>query len=156
VVIARKSFIEKARKGLPKILTYSVHAENNSLFNTPNTWGIYMIRNVLEAVKEMGGLPAMEKHNRAKAGKLYDAFAQAPDFYRCPVDADSRSTMNVVWRLPSEELEKKFLAGAQAAGMVGLKGHRSVGGIRASLYNAVPMASVDRLVDYMAEFRKTA
>jgi phosphoserine aminotransferase len=156
VVVARKSFLEKQRKGLPKILGYAVHVENNSLYNTPNTWGIYMMRNVLAVVKEMGGLAAMEKHNRAKADKLYAAFEAAPDFYRCPVDKDSRSTMNVVWRLPSEELEKKFLAGAQAANMVGLKGHRSVGGMRASIYNAVPMTAVDRLVDYLAEFRRKA
>jgi phosphoserine aminotransferase len=154
VVIARKSFLEKQKKGLPKILSYSVHVENNSLYNTPNTWGIYMMRNVLAHVKEKGGLPAVEKHNRTKAEKLYAAFAAAPDFYRCPVDQDSRSTMNVVWRLPSEELEKKFLAGATAAGMVGLKGHRSVGGMRASIYNAVPMEAVDRLVAYLGEFRK--
>ena len=154
VVVARKSFLEKQKKGLPKILSYSVHVENNSLYNTPNSWGIYMMRNVLALVKEKGGLGAVEKHNRAKAEKLYAAFAAAPDFYRCPVDADSRSTMNVVWRLPSEELEKKFLAGATAAGMVGLKGHRSVGGMRASIYNAVPMEAVDRLVAYLGEFRK--
>ena len=156
VVIVRKSFLEKQRKDLPKILSYSTHAENNSLFNTPNTWGIYMMRNVLAHVKELGGLAAMEKHNRTKADKLYAAFAAAPDFYRCPVDPDSRSTMNVVWRLPTEELEKKFLTEAQAAGMVGLKGHRSAGGLRASIYNAVPMESVDRLVSFLAEFRKKA
>jgi phosphoserine aminotransferase len=117
---------------------------------------VYLFRNVLSVVKEGGGLEAMEKHNRQKADLLYAAIDARPDFYRCPVDRDSRSTMNVVFTLPSAELEARFLSEAQKRNMVGLKGHRSVGGIRASIYNAAPLAWVKSLVDFMNEFEKGA
>jgi len=155
VVVMRKDLIAAGRKDIPVILRYDTHAENQSLYNTPNTFAIYMVRNVLEHVKGMGGLAAVEKTNRAKAKVLYDAIDGDADFWRCPVEKDSRSTMNVVWRLPTEELEERFVKEATKAGFVGLKGHRSAGGIRASIYNAAPEASVAALVEFMAAFRKS-
>jgi phosphoserine aminotransferase len=113
-----------------------------------------MVRNVLAWVKEQGGLTAMETTNRAKGDLLYGVMAGNPDFYRCPVAEDSRSYMNVVFRLPSEDLEAKFVAESKAAGMVGLKGHRSVGGCRASIYNAMPLEGVQVLASFMEEFAK--
>jgi len=156
VVVLRKDFLATGRKDIPVILRYDTHAENQSLYNTPNTFAIYMVRNVLEHMKAQGGLAAVEKLNREKAGLLYGAIDGDADFWRCPVEKDSRSTMNVVWRLPSEELEERFVKEATKNGMVGLKGHRSAGGIRASIYNAVPLESVAALVEFMAAFRKTA
>jgi phosphoserine aminotransferase len=156
VVVIRKDFLATGRKDIPVILRYDTHAENQSLYNTPNTFAIYMVRNVLEHMKAQGGLAAVEKLNREKAGLLYGAIDGDADFWRCPVEKDSRSTMNVVWRLPSEELEERFVKEATKNGMVGLKGHRSAGGIRASIYNAVPLESVAALVEFMAAFRKNA
>lgn len=156
VVVMRKDLIAGGRKDIPTILRYDTHAENRSLYNTPNTFAIYMVRNVLEHVKALGGLAAVEKTNRAKADALYGALDADPDFWRCPVEKESRSTMNVVWRLPTEELEERFVKEASKAGLVGLKGHRSAGGIRASIYNAVPAESVAALVEFMTTFRKSA
>jgi phosphoserine aminotransferase len=156
IVIADKAFIEKGRKDLPGILQYREHAEARSLLNTPPTFGIYLMRNVLAWLHELGGLPAMEKRNRAKAGVLYGVIDAHAGFYRCPVEPGSRSVMNVVFRLPSEELETRFVSEAKKAGMVGLKGHRSVGGIRVSLYNAVEPAWVDTLAGFMKNFVKSA
>ncbi len=155
VVVLRKSLLEKANK-VPNILNYQIHADKNSLYHTPNTWGVYMMRNVLAHLKEIGGLAEVERRNRKKAEMLYSAIEGAPDFYRCPVETESRSLMNVVWRLPTEELEKKFIADAAAQGMNGLKGHRSVGGCRASIYNGVPVEAVETLVQFMGEFHKKA
>lgn len=155
VVIAKKRFLETAQaEGLPTILKYATHAESDSLYNTPNTFAIYMVRNVCEHLEALGGLDAMEAINREKAAMLYGAFDDDPDFFRAPVERESRSVMNVVFRLPSEALEKRFVAEAEAAGLVGLKGHRSVGGMRASIYNAVTRESVAALVDFMKRFRK--
>lgn len=156
VVILKQAMLDKAREDVPNILNYRIHADKNSLYNTANTWAVYMVRNVLAHVKEIGGLTEMERRNRAKADKLYGAIEGAPDFFNCPVEKESRSLMNVVWRLPNEDLEKKFIAEAADAGLVGLKGHRSVGGCRASIYNAVPIEGVDKLVDFMEAFRKRA
>jgi phosphoserine aminotransferase len=156
VVVMKKSLLAAPPPTLPVILGYAIHAENNSLYNTPNTFGIYIMREVLRGVKERGGLAAVEQDNRAKAALLYGAIDGASDFYRCPVERDSRSTMNVVFRLPSEELEAKFVSEATSRGLVGLKGHRSAGGIRASIYNAVSKESVAALVDFMSGFRKRA
>jgi phosphoserine aminotransferase len=156
VVVARKDLIASGRNDLPKIFQYRTHAENNSLYNTPPTFGVYLVRNVLAWLKEQGGLAWMEARNRDKAARLYAAIDQSPDFFRCPVEKGSRSVMNVVFRLPSEPLEERFVAEAKRQGMVGLKGHRSVGGIRVSLYNAVPPEWVDTLVSFMKEFARTA
>ncbi len=152
VVVARKDFVAGGRKDLPKIFQYRTHAENNSLYNTPPTFGIYLVRNVLSWAKSVGGLAQIEKWNREKAGLLYGAMDARPDFFRCPVDKASRSVMNVVFRLPSEALEEKFVGEAKKRRMIGLKGHRSVGGIRVSLYNAVTVDNVKELVAFMNEF----
>jgi len=152
VVIARREFVERGRKDLPKILQYRAFVEANSLLNTPPTFGIYLVRNVLEWLKDLGGLDVIEQRNRAKAAEIYAAIDARPDFYRCPVEVGSRSVMNAVFRLPDEALEKKFVEEANRGGMVGLKGHRVVGGIRASLYNAVEPAWVSALASFMNDF----
>ncbi|HEY8041248.1 MAG TPA: 3-phosphoserine/phosphohydroxythreonine transaminase [Polyangiaceae bacterium] len=156
VVIARRDFVERGRKDLPGILQYRAHAEARSLLNTPPTFGIYLVRNVLAWLKSIGGLDAIELRNRAKADLLYGAIDAQSDFYRCPVEKGSRSVMNVVFRLPTEELEKRFVEEAKKAGMIGLKGHRSVGGIRVSLYNAVEPEWVTTLARFMKDFVKQA
>ena len=154
VVIARKDIVEQSRKDIPKIFQYRTHAENNSLYNTPPTFAIYLVRNVLAVAKEQGGLPAIEQKNRAKAGLLYATLDELSGFYRAPVERESRSVMNVVFRLPTEDLEKRFVAEAAKQGMVGLAGHRVTGGIRVSLYNAVELSSVETLVRFMKDFAK--
>jgi phosphoserine aminotransferase len=154
VVLAKKDLVGSGRKDIPKILQYRTAAENNSLYNTPPTFAIYLIRNVLLWVKEIGGLTEVERRNRAKAHLLYGAVDAHAGFFRCPVEPASRSVMNVVFRLPSEALEERFVAEAKKLRMVGLKGHRSVGGIRVSLYNAVGIEWVTTLVDFMNQFAK--
>jgi len=154
VVLIKKELVEKGRKDIPKIFQYRIHAENNSLYNTPPTFGVYLVRNVLAWAKEQGGLPAVEKTNRAKAHAVYSAIDSSNGFYKCPVDLGSRSAMNVVFRLGNEALEEQFVGEAKKAGMVGLKGHRSVGGIRVSLYNAVPLAWAESLATFMGAFAK--
>ncbi len=154
VVIAKKDFIATGKKELPTIFQYRVVAENNSLYNTPPTFGIYLVRNVLSWVKAEGGLPAMEKRNREKAGLVYGVIDEHPGFFKCPVEKASRSVMNIVFRLPSEALEEKFVSEAKKAKMIGLKGHRSVGGIRVSSYNAVTVEWVRTLTDFMKQFVK--
>ena len=153
LVIVRDDFLQRIPDGLHTMLDYRTHVENKSLYNTPNTWGIYIISLVCKWIKDKGGLAIMEKENEEKARLLYDAI-DATDFYRGHADADCRSIMNVTYRLPSEELEKKFAAEATAQGLDGLKGHRSVGGIRASIYNAFPRAGVEALVSFMKEFER--
>jgi len=154
VVIAQRAFIERGRKDLPSILQYRAHADARSLLNTPPTFGIYLVRNVLEWIKDLGGLEVIERRNRAKAAELYAAIDANAGLYRAPVEKDSRSVMNVVFRLPSEDIEKRFLAESKKHGMVGLKGHRSVGGIRVSLYNAVELEWVQELARFMKDFAK--
>jgi phosphoserine aminotransferase len=154
LVIVRQDLVEAGRTDIPSIFAYGTHAKNNSLYNTPPTFGVYMLRNVLDWLKSLGGLGAMERINRQKADLIYGAIGARPDFYRSPVEKDSRSTMNVVFNLPTPELEDEFVKGAQKQGMVGLKGHRSVGGIRASIYNAVPREAVEALVAFMGDFHK--
>ncbi|MEO6953874.1 MAG: 3-phosphoserine/phosphohydroxythreonine transaminase [Polyangia bacterium] len=151
--IIRKDLVESARTDIPVVFRYGTIAKANSMFNTPPTFAIYLVRGVLRWLKVQGGLDAIEKVNLAKAKHLYGAIDAAPDYYRCPVETSSRSHMNVVWRLPSDALDDKFASEATKAGLVGLKGHRSVGGMRASLYNAISEADVQKLVDFMAEFR---
>jgi phosphoserine aminotransferase len=151
-VILKRSWLDKANDGLPTMLRYGIHVKEESLYNTPPTFSIYIVRNVLQWVKAEGGLAAMERRNRAKAGLLYGVIEGSSGFYRCPVDPGSRSVMNVVWRLPSEELEAKFLGEAKTNRMFGLKGHRSVGGCRASIYNAMGLDGVEALASFMKGF----
>jgi phosphoserine aminotransferase len=153
LVIIRDNLLKRVPDGLHTMLDYRVQVENNSLYNTPNTFGIYVINLVCQWLKEKGGLAAMQKENEAKAKILYDAI-DATEFYRGHADPEARSLMNVTFRLPSEELEKKFAQEATAIGLDGLKGHRSVGGIRASIYNAFPKDGVEALVSFMKEFER--
>jgi len=153
LVIIREDLLPRIPKGKPTMLDYRTHVENKSLYNTPNTWGIYIINLVCKWLKEKGGLEAMQQENEAKAKLIYNAI-DATDFYRGHADPDSRSIMNVTFRLPSEDLEKKFASEATTAGMDGLKGHRSVGGIRASIYNAFPREGCEALVEFMKEFER--
>jgi len=154
IVCIKKDLVARGRKDLPAIFQYRTHAENQSLFNTPPTFGIYLVRNVLQWLEAEGGVPALEERNLKKAGLLYDAIESSGGFYRCPVDKDCRSIMNVVWRLPTPALEEAFVKEAEAQHMVGLKGHRSVGGIRASIYNAVELGWVETLAGFMKDFAK--
>jgi phosphoserine aminotransferase len=151
LVILRDDLLARIPDGLHTMLDYRTHVTNKSLYNTPNTWGIYIISLVTKWLLDKGGLAAMHQENETKAQLIYDAI-DATDFYRGHADHDSRSIMNVTFRLPSEELEKKFATEATAQGLDGLKGHRSVGGIRASIYNALPLDSVTALVAFMKEF----
>jgi phosphoserine aminotransferase len=153
VVVMRKDLTDGGRKDIPKIFRYATHASQNSLYHTPPTFGIYLVRNVLEWIQSIGGLAQIEAWNREKGRLLYGAIDGAPDYWRCPVARESRSYMNVVFRLPNEALEEKFAKESTAAGLIGLKGHRSVGGMRASLYNAVTVDDVKKLVGFMDEFR---
>ena len=154
VVIAQKDFIATGRADIPKILRYATHSKEKSLYNTAPTFAIYMVRNVLRLLKADGGLVAVEKRNREKAKVLYDALDAGAAYYRAPVQKASRSTMNIVFRLPTEALDAKFVSEAKAAGMVGVKGHRLAGGIRISTYNAVTVDAVRTLVGFMDGFRK--
>jgi len=152
VVIIRDDVLAKCRKGLPTLLSYSTHAAKNSLFNTPPSFGIYMMNKVLNWLKRRGGVEKMEQENNQKAKLIYGAIDGSDGFYRNAIAPDDRSQMNVVFRLRSEELEKKFVAEGIAAGFVGLKGHRSVGGIRVSMYNANGLDSVKDVVAFMKDF----
>jgi phosphoserine aminotransferase len=151
VVVMREDLLPRIREGLSTMLDYNTHAKDKSLHNTPNTWGIYILNLVCKWLIEKGGLAGMQTENEAKAKLIYDAI-DATDFYRGHADADARSAMNVTFRLPSEDLEKKFANEATAQGLDGLKGHRSVGGIRASIYNAFPKEGCEALVQFMQEF----
>ncbi len=153
LVIVRDDLLQRIPENLPTMLDYGIHVQNKSLYNTPNTWGIYIMGLVCKWLQDLGGLAGMEQQNDDKAQLLYDAI-DATDFYRGHADVDCRSTMNVTFRLPAEELDKKFVAEATAQGLDGLKGHRSVGGIRASIYNAFPRAGVEALVSFMKDFER--
>lgn len=153
LVILRDDLLARIPEGMHTMLDYRTHTENKSLYNTPNTWGVYIINLVCNWLKEKGGLEGMHRENEEKARMLYDAI-DGTDFYRGHADADSRSIMNVTFRLPTEELEKKFTSEATAQKLDGLKGHRSVGGIRASIYNAFPKEGVEALVSFMKEFER--
>ncbi len=135
------------------MLQYRTQAKENSLYNTPPTFGIYILMLVTRWLLAQGGAAGMEKINQAKADKLYAAFDNSGGFYKGSAVKEFRSTMNVTWRLPSEELEEKFIKEASALKMIGLKGHRDVGGCRASIYNACPAEAVDALVALMADFK---
>ena len=153
LVIIREDMVKRTPASLPTMLQYGVHVENKSLYNTPPVFAIYVMRLVLRWLIAQGGLKAIEERNTRKAGKLYAEIDRSA-FYRGHAAKDSRSRMNVTFRLPDEELEKRFAKEATAAGLDGLKGHRSVGGLRASIYNAFPEAGVDALVQFMQEFER--
>jgi len=153
VVIIREDLLARSAASLPVMLSYAVHAENGSMFNTPPVFAIYMLGLVTRWLIGKGGLGAIAAVNERKAGKLYTEIDRT-GFYRGTAQKDSRSLMNVTFRLPSEELEKQFVKDAEKDGLDGLKGHRSVGGIRASIYNAFPEAGVDTLTGFMKEFER--
>jgi phosphoserine aminotransferase len=153
VVVIREDLAKLGAESLPTMLNYATHVAENSLYNTPPVFGIYILRLVLKWLIGNGGLEGMAEINERKAGKLY-AEIDRTGYYRGHAAPDSRSQMNVTFRLPSEDLEKKFAKEATAAGFDGLKGHRSVGGLRASIYNAFPEEGVDALIEFMREFEK--
>ncbi|HEX6899509.1 MAG TPA: 3-phosphoserine/phosphohydroxythreonine transaminase [Thermoanaerobaculia bacterium] len=153
VVVIREDLAKRGGESLPIMLNYATHTAEHSLYNTPPVFGIYILRLVLKWLLGNGGLEGMAKLNERKAGKLY-AEIDRTGFYRGHAAPDSRSLMNITFRLPNEDLEKQFVKEATAAGFDGLKGHRSVGGLRASIYNAFPEEGVDALVDFMREFEK--
>jgi phosphoserine aminotransferase len=156
LVIVRDDLLAKIPKGLPTMLDYGVHAKEKSLYNTPPVFGIYIIGLVAKWALAQGGLAAIGAANAAKAKRVYDAIDGSGGFYRPHAAPSSRSNMNITFRLPSEALEKQFVAEATKLGMDGLAGHRSVGGIRASIYNAFPRAGVEALVAFMSDFAKRA
>ena len=152
LVVIRRDLLERTPGDLAAMLDYRLMAESRSLYNTPPTFGIYVVGLVLEWLKGLGGLAGVAQRNEAKAALVYGAIDRSGGFYRGHARPDSRSQMNVTFRLPSEELEKAFVKEAQGEGLDGLKGHRSVGGLRASIYNACPMESVEALADFMGAF----
>jgi len=154
LVIVREDLLARSARSLHTMLNYAVHAENGSMYNTPPCFGIYLMGLVMQWALAQGGLEAIGATNARKAGALY-AEIDRTGFYRGTAAKDSRSQMNVTFRLPSEELENQFVKAATAAGLDGLKGHRSVGGMRASIYNAFPEAGVTALVQFMQEFERT-
>ncbi len=156
VVVIREDVLERCRDDIPTLLKYKTHVEKESLFNTPPCFAIYMVRNVLQWMKDQGGLAAMEARNREKANLLYGLIDEKAGFFTCPVAKEDRSVMNVVFRLPTEDLEKQVIKETQEHGFIGLKGHRSVGGIRVSMYNAMAPDGVKALVDFLRDFANRA
>lgn len=154
VVIAREELLTNSPKHLPTIFRYDTHTDNNSLYNTPPSFSIYMVNEVLKWIEEQGALAGIEKKNRDKANLLYNTIDNSGGFFRGCANESSRSLMNVTFRLASEDLEKQFIKESEQEGFVGLKGHRSVGGLRASIYNAVPYESIKALVDFMNHFQQ--
>lgn len=155
IVIIKKEMLSYANENLTTMLQYKTHVENDSLYNTPPVWCIYMVKLVLEWMEREGGLEKIQQINEQKGKLLYGLMDKYPDFYRTTVDDDSRSLMNVTMRLPNEDLEKEFIDKATKAGFVGLKGHRSVGGIRVSMYNALPLEGIEKLVEFMEDFKNS-
>ena len=155
IVIIREDLLERVPENLPATLDYKNLAKNGSMYNTPPCFAIYICGLVFKwALNDIGGLEKVQAMNQEKAAILYKAIDASDNYYRGHAEADCRSLMNVTFRLPSEDLEKKFIKEATAAGLDGLKGHRSVGGLRASIYNAFPKAGVEKLVEFMADFQK--
>jgi len=154
VVILRKDMVERSQDSLHTMLNYKTHTEKGSLYNTPSVFGVYIISLVTKWLNELGGLDAMYNLNKEKAGLLYNCIDSSNGYYKGHAEKDSRSLMNITFNLANEELEKKFVAESTAAGFSGLKGHRSVGGIRASVYNAFPKKGVEALVNFMQDFQK--
>ena len=153
-IIIRDDMLQKCPDSLPNYFNYRLHAENDGLYNTPPVFSIWGVKLVLDWIKRMGGVDAMSMRAGRKSAILYDVITGCGDFYRSPVDPEYRSRMNIVFRLKSEELEGRFLKEASAMGMLGLKGHRSVGGCRASIYNALPEEDVIVLAEFMKEFAR--
>ena len=156
IVIIRKDLAERAPESIATMLQYRTHIKEGSLYNTIPTFGVYIIGLVLKWIQDLGGLTAIAEINERKAAKLYHAIDHSNGFYKCPVQKDSRSIMNVVYRIQdgNEALEKLFVSQAEAAGFIGIKGHRSVGGLRASIYNALSEESVDALIKFMSDFQE--
>lgn len=154
LVIVREDLLENVPDHIPTMLRYDTHINANSLYNTPPVYSVYMVNLVLKLINEKGGLEQIEKFNREKTKLIYDAIDESQGFYIGTVDEKDRSIMNIPFRLKDEQLEKQFLTQSQEKGFVGLKGHRSVGGIRASTYNAVPYESCKALRDFMIDFQK--
>ena len=154
VGILREDMLARVPANLPVILDYKVQAEEKSLYNTPPCFSIYMVGLVMKWIKKLGGLPAIEARNKAKAGLIYSAIDASGGFYKGHAQPEARSRMNVTFRLPNEELEDAFAKESKKLNMIGLKGHRSVGGLRASIYNAVELSDVEALVQFMQEFQK--
>jgi phosphoserine aminotransferase len=152
LVIARRDLVERSVRELPTMLRYATHLREGSLYNTPPTFGIYLMGRVFQWIQRQGGLAGMERKNREKAQLVYDALAAAAGFYDAHAGEGSRSLMNVTFRTPSKELDATFVKEAEAAGFSGLKGHRSVGGMRASIYNAFPKAGCEALASFMKDF----
>jgi phosphoserine aminotransferase len=154
IVIVRKDLLQRSDPQLPGYLNYQIHADNNSMWNTPTTFGIYVFKLVTEWLDTLGGLEAMHQRNQDKARLLYDELDASDGFYAGHAQRDCRSLMNVTFRLPSDELTAAFVSEAKKRGLEELKGHRSVGGIRASIYNAMPMEGATALRDFMVDFRR--
>jgi phosphoserine aminotransferase len=153
VVIIRKDLIGDPLPGTPTMLNYKIQAENDSMKNTPPCWPIYISKLVLEYLQSLGGLPEMKNRNEVKAKLLYD-YLDSTDFYKTHVDAKYRSMMNATFRTGSDDLDAKFVSESKAAGMANLKGHKQVGGLRASIYNAMPKEGIEYLIDFMKKFEK--
>ena len=152
VVLVRESLLETTNKGVANMLRYATHAKNNSLYNTPPMFGVYVLDLVLQWLDGLGGVAGIAERNARKAQSLYGAIDASGGYYKGHAETAARSEMNVTFRLPSEALEKQFVAEAQAAGMLGLAGHRSVGGIRASIYNAIPPEACETLASFLKDF----
>lgn len=155
LVIIREDLIGKAPAGIPTMLDYKTHSENDSMYNTPPTYGIYIAGLVFAHLLENGGIPAMQKTNEYKAGLLYD-YLDSSSLFKGTVERKDRSLMNIPFVTGNEELDKKFISKCKAEGIVNIKGHRSVGGMRASIYNAMPVEGVEKLIDVMKDFEKNA
>jgi phosphoserine aminotransferase len=155
IVIIRKNLLDRVKDTVPTMLRYSTHAEANSLYNTPPTFGIYLLKLILEWIDEQGGIEAIDKKNQEKAQILYDAIDNSNGFYVAHAKKGSRSLMNVTFNIKDKDadLEAKLIKESEKAGMIGLKGHRSIGGLRASIYNAMPKEGVEALVKLMQEFQ---
>ena len=154
VVLISPAMLEKATKNLPVIFQYGTYAKNNSLYNTPPAFAIYVMNLVLKWIKNNGGLPAMEKRNQEKANYIYNTIDASGGFYKGNAQKEYRSLMNITYNLPSEDLNKAFVSEAKKAGLIGLGGHRLVGGIRASVYNAMPVEGCTTLAEFMKDFQK--
>lgn len=154
LVIIRDDLVAASSKDIPTMFRYSTHAKSNSLYNTPPSYSVYMMKLVLEWIEEMGGVSKLEAYNEQKTDLIYNTIDNSDGFYRGCADPESRSRMNITFRLATEQLEKQFVQESELAGFVGLKGHRDVGGLRASTYNAVPLASCEALAQFMKDFQQ--